>query len=93
MSALTIAYLAASAGLAYAGFCRIVHMSERTTHTSVRAAFFALTVAAVANVFAVLAWGYTPEWPALVMVGAQGAVMLVGRRLWEAGLPVGYRKP
>ena len=43
--------------------------------------------------FAVLAWGFEPKWPGLVMVAAQAAVMLVSRRLWDAGLPVGYRKP
>ena len=87
------AFVLLSLGIVYVGFCRLTHMSEKTTKRLVRVAFTALVISALANVFAVLSWGYVPQWPALVMAAAQVFVLLVSRRLWAGGkVPIEYQK-
>lgn len=83
--------VALSAAIAYGGFCRIAHMSERRTIPAARRAFVLVTLGAVANIFAVLFWGYRPEWPALLLPAAYVAVLRVSARMWASGQPQEYR--
>lgn len=90
--AISAALVLLSAAVAYGGFCRITHMSETKTLPAVRRAFTLVTICSVANIFAVLFWGYRPEWPALLLPAAYVAVLRVSARMWSDGQPQEYRR-
>jgi fatty acid desaturase len=92
MDIVSVLYVVLSAGVGYAAFCRITHMSERRTDPSVRRAWATMAVAASAGVFAVLFWGYQPEWPSLLLLAAYAAVLRASRRLWAHGQPKEYER-
>jgi hypothetical protein len=90
MDMVAVLYVALSAAVAYAGFCRLTHMSERRTDPRVRRAWVAMTAASLAGVFAVLFWGYQPQWPGLALLAAYALVLRASRRLWAHGQPKEY---
>jgi hypothetical protein len=77
--------------LVYSGFCRLVH-TDRDTRFDVRAAIYALTVAALAALYAALFADYDPGWPGTALALAMGALQAVTSRLWPRGVPEAFRK-
>jgi hypothetical protein len=85
-------FLLCCAGLCYTGFCRLVHMSPRTTDPTISTALWGMSVAACFGVFAVLWWGYVPGWPPAILAAAMLAVQVATSKAWRDGLPPGYRR-
>lgn len=85
------AFVALCAFNVWAGWCRIVAVSERSTRPDVRRAMVTMTLAYTATVFGVLFWAYTPEWPAALIPLAQAAFYIATRHAWKSGIPPGYR--
>jgi hypothetical protein len=88
----TTVFCLACALLAYAGFCRLVHM-DQATMWPIRLVFWALTVAAMVGFCAVLIWGHRPIWPSAGLAAAMAAVQLATSRSWTSGVPQPYRRP
>lgn len=82
----TWAFIAGCGVLSYTGFCRLVH-TDHTTVLCIRAAIWALTVAALSCIAAVLVWGYVPGWPGAALAGAMAAVQMAMSLLWRQGVP------
>lgn len=87
----TTLFLLCCATLSYTGFCRLVH-TDVTTWLPVRLAVWLLTAAALANIMAVLAWGYMPQWPAALMAAAAAAIQIATCTLWLDGVPPQYQR-
>ena len=77
--------------LVYSGFCRLVH-TDRGTRFDVRLAIYALTVAALAALYAAVFANYDPGWPGTVLALAMGVLQGVTARQWPAGVPEVFRK-
>jgi hypothetical protein len=77
------------AAVAWAGFCRLTR-TDTATRLAVRAAFYALTMAAVLGVASVLLWGYSPGWPSAALAVATAFVQAAASPMWHQGVPRPY---
>lgn len=85
-------FLLCCAGLCYTGFCRLLHVSPRTTDPAISIALWALSVVAAFGVFSVLFWSYVPGWPPALLSAGMLAVQVATSKAWRQGLPPGYRR-
>lgn len=84
---LTLIHVALSLALFYSQFCRSVK-TDHTTHTSILAAFYALTAASIFSLFApVILPGWRPSWDTLALLVAILIVQAVTARFWVRGVP------
>lgn len=72
-------------------FCRLVRTDD-STHAPVRFAFWVLAGAAMASLAAPFAWGYSPGWPALLLLAAMTVVQALTALYWRDGVPAHFQK-
>ena len=77
--------------LAWSGYCRLV-LTRTDTRLDVRVSVYALTVSALAAVYATEFTSYEPSWVGVFMVGAMVAVQASTARMWRGGVPYYFRK-
>lgn len=87
-----IAHEVLCAALFYTVFCRSVHLDSRAK-TDIRAAFFALGVAALMGMVAPLAWAFEPTGWTIGLLSAILLVQAVTARHWGHGTPDQFLKP
>lgn len=73
-----------SALLAYSGFCRLVHTTDKTK-VSVRVSIILLSLAAPMNMFAPGIWGLAPTAPQLGLLAAITLVQVITKSVWVNG--------
>lgn len=89
---MTTAFAALAAIIVACGVYRLHYMDAHTVRLSVRLAFWALTVAYVYGIVAVLTGLQTVDWYDLVQAAAVAAVQGRTAMLWRHGVPTQYRR-
>jgi len=77
--------------LFYTCFCRLVRTDDQT-YSSVKLAFCILAGAAGLCMVAPFKWGYTPQWPVLVIEAAMALVQALTANFWRDGVPAHFQR-
>lgn len=88
---ITGGYVAACLIILYCGVCRLAALGHGALLV-VRVAFWALSTAAAAGLFALVAWEYRPHWPDAALALAIALVQVATSRLWQQGIPPQYMR-
>ena len=85
-TAVVILHEVLALGVFVTAFNRLV-LTDHTTIREVRLGFWALAVASVVALFSPACWGYSPQWPAIGMMGAIFLIQVTTARYWQHGVP------